>query len=391
MESDGIGQAATRAGVIDLALGHPDPGLLPVEGLRRAAAAAFERYGADLLAYGAAAGPPPTIAFICRRLALVDGRAPTPAEVVVTAGNSHGFEQVLTMTTTPGDVVLVEAPTYHLALRILRDHPVRVVPVASDEHGLLVSEVEGAVVRLRREGTRPRLLYTVPTFNNPTGVSLPADRRQELVALAADEAFTIVEDDVYRELGYADTAPPSLWSIAPPGTVVRLGSFSKSLSPGLRVGFMTADEATATASIDGGLLESGGGISHVSSLVIAEFARTGEYDANVLRLREIYGARRDALTMALLAELGGVADWVAPDGGYFVWVTFRKPIDLVALRMAADRHGTSFVPGTVFFAEGSGGEAGARSLRLAFSHYPPEQLAEGVRRLAAAVRDVART
>ena len=151
---------------------------------------------------------------------------------------------------------------------------------------------------------------------------------------------------------------------------------------------MTADEATASTAVDGGLLESGGGISHVSSLVIAEFARTGEYDANVLRLRKIYSTRRDALTMALLAELGDIADWVAPEGGYFVWVTFRKPIDLVALRSAADRHGTSFVPGTVFFAQGSTGEAGARSLRLAFSHYPPEQLAEGVRRLAASVREI---
>jgi len=385
MEADAIVQGGARGDVIDLGLGHPDPALLPVEGLRRAAAAAFERYGADVLGYGAAAGPPPTIAFICRRLALVDERAPSPTEVVVTAGNSHGFEQVLTMTTKPGDTVLVEAPTYHLALRILADHPVEVVPIPSDERGLLVTEVEGAIVRLRRQGIRPRLLYTVPTFNNPTGVSLPPERRRDLVALAADEDLRIVEDDVYRELTYTGTAPPSLWSIAPAGTVIRLGSFSKSLSPGLRVGYMTADETLATTSIEGGLLESGGGISHVSSLVLAEYARTGEYDANVTHLREVYRARRDALTRALLAELGDLADWVSPDGGYFVWVTLRRPMDLKALHAAAERHGTSFVPGRVFYADGVGGRA---SLRLAFSRYPPKVLDEGVRRLAAAIRDV---
>ena len=385
MEPERIVQGGVRDDVIDLGLGHPDPDLLPVAGLERAAAAAFERYGTDVLGYGAAAGPPPTITFICARLALVDGRAPTPAEVVITAGNSHGFEQVLTMTTKPGDVVLVEAPTYHLALRILADHPVEVVPVPSDAGGLAVPEVEGAIVRLRRQGIRPRLLYTVPTFNNPTGVSLDADRRRALVELAADEDLTIVEDDVYRELSYAGAAPPSLWSIAPPGTVIRLGSFSKSLSPGLRVGYMTADERLANTSIEGGLLESGGGISHVSSLVVSEFARTGEYDANVTRLRQVYAARRDALTMALVAELGDLADWVSPEGGYFVWVTLRRPTDLAVLHAAARRHGTSFVPGTVFFADGVGGGA---SLRLAFSRYPPETLQEGARRLAVAVRDV---
>jgi 2-aminoadipate transaminase len=385
---EGIGQSTLRSDVIDLGLGHPDPDLLPVEGLRRAAAAAFDRYGTDVLSYGAAAGPPPTIAFICGRLALVDGRAPTPAEVVVTAGNSHGLEQVLTMTAKPGDTVLVESPTYHLALRILRDHPVDVVPIPSDEGGMRVSEIGPTIARLRRSGARPTLLYTVPTFNNPTGISLAPERRRDLVALAATEGFTIVEDDVYRELAYTAKAPPSLWSIAEPGTVIRLGSFSKSLSPGLRVGYMTADEATANTSVEGGLLESGGGISHFASLVVAEFAATGEYDATVTHLREVYAARRDALTLALLAEMSDVADWVAPDGGYFVWVTLRTPTDIGALHAAAERHGTSFVPGNVFYADGSGGRA---SLRLAFSRYPPEVLAEGVRRLASAVRQQAVT
>ncbi len=385
MQADRLGQAAVSDDVIDLGLGHPDPDLLPVAELQAAASVAFDRYGTDILSYGAAAGPPPTIAFICERLSVVDARPPSPDEVVITAGNSHGLEQAVTMTARPGDAVLVEAPTYHLALRILRDHPVEIVPVASDARGLVVDATAEAIAAVRGRGVTPRLLYTVPTYNNPTGVSLDAGRRQALVDLAATEGVTILEDDVYRELVYEGTAPPSLWSLAEPGTVMRLGSFSKSLSPGLRVGYMTADAAIANASVEGGLLESGGGISHIASLVVAEYARTGAYATNVTHLCAVYGARRDALIAALESELADMADWTVPAGGYFVWVTFRSPVDLPALRAAAERHGTSFVPGTVFFADGLGGRS---SLRLAFSRYPEAQLSEAVRRLALAAREV---
>lgn len=162
MQADRLGQAAISDDVIDLGLGHPDPDLLPVAELQAAASVAFDRYGSDVLSYGAAAGPPPTIAFICERLAVVDARGPSSDEVVITAGNSHGLEQAVTMTARPGDAVLVEAPTYHLALRILRDHPVEIVPVASDPGGLVVGAAAEAIAAVRARGVTPRLLYTVP-------------------------------------------------------------------------------------------------------------------------------------------------------------------------------------------------------------------------------------
>jgi 2-aminoadipate transaminase len=382
MNGDRIVQFIAREDLIDLALGHPDPDLLPVDGLRRAAGAAFDRYGPDAVAYGSAAGPAPLISFVCARLEKIDGRAPSPSEVVLTAGNSYGLDQVATLLTRPGDAVLVESPTYHLAIRILREHPLDVIPISSDERGLRVSEVADAVFRLRQRGGRARLLYTVPTFNNPTGISLALDRRRELVALAASEGFTIAEDDVYRELAYEGEPPPSLWSMAEPGIVVRLGSFSKSLAPGLRVGYLTADEPTARRFSEGGLLESGGGISHFASLVVAEYALTGEYASNVLRLREEYRRRRDALTAALDAEVGDAARWISPDGGYFVWVTMREQADLAMLLELAEQHGTSFVPGPVFHPDGRGGQ---QSVRLAFSRYPAPMLAEAVRRIGSSL------
>jgi DNA-binding transcriptional MocR family regulator len=330
------------------------------------------------LAYGYASGPGPLIAWVCERLSEVDAVAPTPECVVASAGNSQALDQIATLLTAPGDVVLVEAPTYHLAVRILQDHAVTVVPVRADRSGLCVDVLAHAVRRLREQHRAVRFLYTIPTFHNPTGVSLTAERRRELVEFAQSEELLIVEDDAYRELSYDGAAPPSLWSLAGPGAVIRLGSFAKSLAPGLRTGFVTADEAFAGRMRDSGLLDSGGGISHFSSLVVAEFAATGEYARNVERLRTAYTERREALLTSLSQHLEGRATWLRPSGGYFVWVTLRSGRDASALLPRAEANGTSYLPGSTFYLEKGDG---LRSLRLAFSRYRPEELVDAVRRL----------
>ena len=383
MASERITQAWIDDAIIDFGVGQPDPDLLPVADLRRAAARVFDHYGPDVLGYGAPAGPPPTIAFIRDRLAVTDARVPASDEIVTTAGTSHGLEQVVTLWTRPGEAVLVESPTYHLALRIIRDHPVEVVGVGSDEGGLRVDGVQAALVDLRRRDVPARLLYTVPTFNNPTGRSLAPDRRRALVDLAAAEGLTIVEDDTYRELAYDGPTPPSLWSLGAPGTVIRLGSFSKSLSPGLRAGYVTADAEAAGRIVDSGLIDSGGGISHVQSLVVAEYAADGSYAANVERLRAAYRERRDALVGALRAAFGDAIEFEVPDGGYFVWVRSGGIVDLAGRRAAAEAAGVGYVPGPVFHADGVGG---TDAIRLAFSRYPSARLVEGIHRLAAVAR-----
>lgn len=374
-----IVQAVLDPDIIDFGVGQPDPDLLPAAELRRVAAAVFDRYGPDVLGYGAPAGPPPAIAMIRDRLATTDGRVPSPDEVVVTAGNSHALDQVVTLFTRPGDAVLVESPTYHLALHILRDHRIELVPVPSDAAGMRTDALPGIVADLRRRDVPASLLYTVPTFNNPTGRSLPADRRRALVEFAATEGITVVEDDVYRELTYDGEAPPSLWSIGEPGTVIRLGSFSKSLAPGLRVGYLTADPATAARIVDGGVLDSGGGIGHLGSLVVAEYAADGSYAANVSRLRAAYRERRDALVVALRSAFGDDAAFAVPGGGYFVWLCARG---LAGRRAEAEAAGVGFVPGRVFDAD----RADSDAIRLAFSRYPANVLAEGAARLATVAR-----
>jgi 2-aminoadipate transaminase len=373
---------AERPGVIELAWGHPDPALLPVNALRDAADRTLRRYGPDALAYGSSAGAPPLIDAVRRRLARIDGRAPSTSEVAISAGTSQGLDQVATMLMDPGDVALVESPTYHLAVKILRDHPVKVVAVASDARGLRVDALADAIRGVRTNGDRPRILYTVPTFNNPTGVSLSGPRRNEVVALAERENVLIVEDDAYRELSYDGPSPPSLWSLGRPGTVIRLGTFSKSIAPGLRVGYMTADAPTILRFVEGGLLHSGGGNSHFAALVVAEYFRTGAYGRRVEILRAAYRERRDRMLAALERHMPRGTRWTGPAGGYFIWVRLPPGHDIPRILAAAEEHGVSFIAGRPFFGDASGG---GDSLRLAFSRYPPDTLEEAVRRLARAL------
>ena len=375
-------------GVIDLGWGHPDPSLLPVEALRDAAARMFDRFGYRALTYGPSEGPGPLRAWICERLGLVDGRAPALDEVALTAGNSHGIDQAATLFAAPGDVVLVEDPTYHLAVRILRDHPVELAAVPCDEGGLRVDALADAVGRLRRAGRRLAFVYTIPTFHNPTGRSLVPDRRQALVDLAAAEGLLVLEDDAYRELSYEGPPPPSLWSIAEQGTVIRLGSFSKSLAPGLRVGYLTADAALAARVVRSGVLDSGGGISQFAALVTGELARSGAYASHVAMLIDGYRARRDALLTALSQALPAGSAWDVPAGGYFAWIRLPDGVHPRALLDAARARGAAFIPGDVFHLDRP---ATSRTIRVSFSRYPPDALREAARRLGEAARDESRS
>lgn len=247
-------QLMRRPGIIELGWGHPNAALLPVDGMRHAAAAALDRWGADALNYGADQGAGPLLAWLSDRIAHAEGRTPAPDEIMITGGVSQALDQICTLCAQPGDIALVESPTYHLAIRILRDHPLELISIPADEHGLRIDALAETMAKLRRAGRRARLLYCVPTFHNPTGTSLQSERRAALVALAAAEQLLIIEDDVYRELSYDGPAPPSLWSLAPPDTVVRLGSFAKSLAPGVRLGWLTAGPKVAGRLIGSGLL-----------------------------------------------------------------------------------------------------------------------------------------
>ena len=378
-------QYEPRPGVIDLAWGHPDPSLLPVQELRDASHRAMERHGSDILEYGSTAGSPPLIHFICERLAETDARAPRPDEVVVTSGASQGLDLVSTLLLTPGDTVLLDVPTYHLGISILSDHPVRLQAVASDADGIVLEDLARVVGQLRRDGERPRLLYTIATFHNPTGRNMSVGRRQALVDFAAQEGLLIAEDDTYRELSYDGPPPPSLWALDGSGAVVRIGSFAKAVAPGLRVGYVSATPEIVSRMATGGLLDSGGGMNHFAATVLAEYAASGDYVRQIERFKEAYRGQRGALLAGLAAHLPGTASWTKPGGGYFVWVDLPPGLRADELLPVAVQRGMAFLPGHRFFTdEGQAPEA----LRLAFSMHPPERLEAATASLGDAIRTV---
>ncbi len=372
-------QLSIKPGVIDLAWGQPDPKLLPVAAMQQATELALKRYGADALAYGADAGAGPLLDYLRTRVERNEGKKLGTDQIMITGGNSDALDQISTHFSEPGDTVLVEAPTYHLAVRILRDHHLDIVPVPIDEDGLRVNILQEQLAELKRAGKNVKFLYTIPTFHNPTGASLSEGRRRGLVKIAAQERLLIVEDDVYRELAYDGPALPSLWSLAPDGVVLRMGSFAKSLAPGVRLGWLTGKGEHVQRMAAGGLRDSGGGVNHFTAMILAAFCENGLYDEQLDRLRNSYRERRDALAEAIARELPD-ATFNKPGGGFFQWVTLPDGNDTQVLRARAPEYGVDFIQGSRFFVEGGG----TSSLRTAFSLYAPEELAEAMRRLRAA-------
>jgi len=375
-------QNTLREGFVEFAFGEPDPALLPVGLVREAAERALLSAGPAALAYGSSEGPEALRAAIAARTAAKEGLPLAAEDVLVSGGNSQALGQALTMLTEPGDVVFVECPTYNLALGIIADHPVDVVGVPMDGEGLDVGALEAAVREVKASDRRARLLYTIPTFHNPAGVSLSEPRRRRLLELARREDLIVVEDDVYRELVFEGKAPPALRAMDPAAPVVRLGSFSKSLAPGLRLGWFDAPAELRERLAASGVLESGGCVSQFPAHVVAALLDAGAYGAHVTALRLAYASRCDALTGALREQLPAGCSVTAPAGGYFLWLTLPAGLTASELLPVAERHRVAFAPGRRFCTDGDD-----RSLRLAFSLYDEADLAEGGRRLAAAIAE----
>jgi 2-aminoadipate transaminase len=375
--------------VIDFGLGWPDYALMPAGALARAAAQALAHDGAQAANYGPNLGPPALRNWIARHIAHTETAQVDPGQIFVTAGTSAGLDLLLTLFTRPNDVLLVESPTYHLALRMFRDHPLQVIGVDSDTGGMDIERLRTQIDQLVADGRPPRALYCVPTFNNPTGRSLLAERRVALVALAQTYGFTIFEDDTYRLLNYDGPALPSLWSLAAPGVVIRLATFAKTVAPGLRLGYLTASADQIRRIDSSGLLDSGGGVNHFTASIANCLCESGEFDRIVAGFRATYRKRRDALIDTLKSVLPAGSEIETPAGGFFVWVTL--PEGFIArdlLNDAPARFGVDALSGERFFTANVRPE---RHIRLAFSYYAEDSLVEGARRLGLTLKTAVRT
>ena len=370
-------QSHAAPDVIDFGAGHPGEALLPRTLLQDAAAQRLRQPDASLLQYGLEQGDGyfrhALAGFLSRRYA-----APVDMEhLFVSSGASQALDLICTLYTQPGDVVFVEEPTYFLALRIFADHRLTVIPIATDAQGLDIDALEAALAQ-----QRPALLYVIPTHQNPSGATLPLERRRRLVELSVRHNFLIVADEVYHLLSYDAAPPPPLASFAESGTVLGLGSFSKILAPGLRLGWVQAAPQHMTRLYTSGLLDSGGGLNPFTSALVRVLLEEGWEDAYLDNLHAVYRQRIAALDGEIQTQIGDTVRYVTPTGGYFFWLQLPETCDGETLLQHAAAHKVSFRPGVRF-----SGRGGLRNyIRLSFAFYEEDQLREGVRRLRAAIQ-----
>ena len=360
-------------GTINLGIGQPSPDLLPT-GLLRAAADGFLAGArpADLN-YGERQGDAGFRRSLAAFLTPEYGAAVDPDSLFVTAGNSQALDFACSVFTRPGDTVVCEEPSYFLAFRIFEDHELDIVPVPTDADGMDVDALETVLAR-----TKPALVYTIPSFHNPGGQSLSASRRQRLAALSREHGFVIAADEVYQLLWYAEPPPPALGTMIADGNVLSLGSFSKIMAPGLRLGWIQASEPLLDRILDAGVVNSGGSFNQFTSLVARQAIDSGLQLSFLQTLREAYARRVDVMHTALTERFEGRARWLVPGGGYFFWLEFAAGIDTAGLRRRAAEFEVGFQPGVNFSSRG----ALRNCLRLSFAHYGEEELREGVTRLA---------
>jgi DNA-binding transcriptional MocR family regulator len=374
-------QLQLQPDVIDLAWGHPDMKLLPVEPIRKASDRALSKYAGAMLTYGIDRGVKPLRDSVQQWLATHEGTAPHDNELMISAGNSHGLALVGAMYAQPGDVVFVENPTYHLALRILRDMPIQIRPIPCDEQGMLIDELAAHVATCRAQNERIAFIYMIPTCQNPTGVTLSANRRVALKQLVESQNLLVVEDDVYRELWYNAPPLPPLWQSIERGHVIRLGSFAKSLAPGLRIGYITASAPIIDRLSGCGLLDSGGGMAHYPGLMVAELIESGDYAAIVAGYRVAYARRRDALHQALLPLQQHGYQWQLPTGGYFLWMQLPQGVNAADALTNIRAQQVDALPGTLF----SQLPLPYQAVRFAFSLFDEAQLTDAGQRVVRAL------
>jgi DNA-binding transcriptional MocR family regulator len=368
-------QSEVSADRIDLALGHPSPALLPLELLREASARRLRQKDRSFLQYGYEQGDLRFRTQLARFLSSGYGAEVSPEELFVSGGVSQALDLICSLFTQPGELVLVEEPSYFLALRIFADHGLRVEGLATDRHGLLPE-----ALRERLRQTRPAMLYTVPTHHNPAGTTLPTTRREQVLELCQEHGVLLVADEVYHLLTFAGAPPPPLGSFARQGGVFSLGSFSKILAPGLRLGWIQGSPDLLRRLATCGFLDSGGGLAPFTSAVVGSLLERGAQEEHLRKLRGVYGSRARALG-ASLSKFLAVSD-EPPAGGFFFWVRLPEIADTEALLPEARVVGVTFAPGSRFSTSGGQRER----LRLSFSYYEERQLGEGVARLAEAVR-----
>jgi 2-aminoadipate transaminase len=368
---------AGASDVITFSGGFPDPATFPTGILAEIATRLISSDPGAALQYSATEGIASVRAYVSGRLASLEGRAPEAGELMITSGGIDCLELVAKTYLDPGDVVVIEAPTYLGAIMAFRGYEADVRGVPVDADGLRVDVLADEL----STGLRPKILYTIPDFQNPSGLSMTLRRRQDLVALARRYGFLIVEDVAYRELSFGHAPPPSLWTLAP-DVVVQAGTFSKIFCPGFRLGW-----GVGPAEIIARLIVAKQNSDQCSGAfgqrMLEEYGRSGQMDRQVVSSRALYARRAELTTQALARHMPDGTTWTTPQGGFYIWLTAPEAVDTVALSEAARAQQVAYVPGRPFYP----GDDGHSQIRLSYSRVADDVIDEGIRRIGAVLKD----
>jgi len=372
-----------RPNVISFAGGLPDPGSFPAEKVAEISARLLREKGEIYLQYGPSRGTQEGIAAATNRMArrniTVDA-----SQVIMTSGSQQAIDLMTKVFVDPGQVILVESPTFIGALGVFRNIQAETIGAPMDENGIIPDELEKLLNEIKRANKKVKFLYLIPNFQNPTGLTMSLERRQQVLALAEEHDFLILEDDPYGELWFSgglESVRP-LKSMDQDNRVVYTSSFSKIISPGIRLGWVAAapeiierfDMAKQMLDVCSPPLIQG--VAH-------ELTVTGFLDEHINRLRGIYQSRRDAMLEALSEYMPEGVHWTKPDGGFYIWVTLPEKINALDMLDTALANNVAYVIGSAFHADGSG----KNTLRISFCHEPEETITEGIKRLAKAVAE----
>jgi len=370
---------ASRPEVISLAGGMPCLTALPMDTVADTIAHMLKTQGLTALQYGSGQGDPTLREQILEVMAL-EGISAHADDIVVTTGSQQALDLVTRIFIDPGDVVLAEAPSYVGALGVFAAYQAHVAHVASDDDGLVPQALEERILGLKSAGKRIKFLYSVPNFHNPAGTTMSLERRPQIVEICHRHGILVLEDNPYGLLGFDREPYAAMRTLSDEG-VVYLGSFSKTFAPGLRVGWALAPHAVREKLV----LASESAIlcpSAYSQMTVSTYLATCDWMAQIKVYRELYRERRDAMIESLGAQLPQ-ATWTHPDGGFYVWVTLPAGVNAKAMLPRAVTERVAYVPGTAFFADGTG----QRNVRLSYCYPEPDRIREGVRRFASVVQD----
>jgi len=369
---------ASRPEVVSLAGGMPFIDALPLDAVGELVATMVRERGTVALQYGSGQGLPALREQICEVMAL-EGIEASPDDVVVTVGSQQALDLVTRIFCDPGDVVLAEAPSYVGALGTFSSYQADVVHVPMDDAGLIPAALESACEEMARANRTVKFLYTVPNFHNPAGVSLSVPRRDEVLAITQRYGIMVLEDNPYGLLGFDSDPVVALRGRTDEG-VLYLGSFSKTFAPGLRVGWVLAPHAVREKLV----LAAEASVlcpPQFTQTIVSDYLRTQPWQQQIKVYQEVYRERRDTILDALAQHLPEGTRWTRPAGGFYTWVTLPHGLDATAMLPRAVQGRVAYVPGSAFYADGSG----TSMMRLSYCYPPPERIREGVRRLASVI------